>query len=53
MVYALSFGTTAIFATKPGRNAKSAFRAPMVVVDGDTLTAAAAGLFTDHWERVK
>ena len=32
---------------------KLPFAPPMVVVEGDKLTAVAEGLFTDHWERVK
>ena len=29
------------------------FDPPVVVIDGDKLTATAEGLFTDYWERVK
>lgn len=29
------------------------FDPPIVVIDGDKLTATAEGLFTDYWERVK
>jgi hypothetical protein len=32
---------------------KLPFAPPMVVVDGDKITATAEGAFTDHWERVK
>jgi hypothetical protein len=32
---------------------KLPFAPPMVIVDGDHITAVAEGLFTDHWERVK
>ena len=32
---------------------KLPFAPPLVIVDGDKLTAIAEGLFTDHWERMK
>jgi hypothetical protein len=32
---------------------KLPFDPPMVVVDGDKITATAEGAFTDYWERVK